>query len=139
MHIHIQKPAVDREMQRRERIFMLHHKSPIAFLDTPGNHIAFDVSSIDKIILKAPVSPGDHRLSDKACDPYRTLDRVDLRQIGRDLPPIDMVNHILQVMIARGVQLRLSVVDKLEGNIRMGQSQTLHQIADIPRLGHRRF
>ena len=136
MHIHIQEPAVYRKMQRRKRVLMLHHEGPIALFDAPGDHITLNISSIDKIVLKASVSPGHRRFPDKARNPHRPLLCVDLRQIGRDLPAIDMVNHILQVMIARGVKLCLSIVDELEGNVRTGQSQTLHQIADITGLGH---
>ena len=136
MHIHIQEPAVYRKMQRRKRVLMLHHEGPIALFDAPGDHITLNISSIDKIVLKSSVSPGHRRFPNKARNPHRPLLCVDLRQIGRDLPAIDMVNHILQVMIARGVKLCLSIVDELEGNVRTGQSQTLHQIADITGLGH---
>ena len=118
---------------------MLHQKGPVALLDALRDEVAADIAAVDEIIFIASVSPGDHGLSDKAADAHRPLLRLDLRQIGSHVPPVDVVNHVLQVVVSGGVKLRLPVRDELEGDIRAGQGQPLHQLAHIARFCHGRF
>ena len=42
-----------------------------------------------------------------------------------------MIDNIFLTGIAGSVQFCLSVADKPEGNIRVGQSEALHQITDV--------
>ena len=115
---------------------MLHHKSPVAFLDAPGNHIAADITAVDKVILIASVPPGNHGFSDIAADAHRPLDRVNLSQICGHVAPVNMVNHILQIVVSGGMKLRLPVINELERDIGMGKSETLHQFAHIACFRH---
>ena len=96
-----------------------------------------DVSAVDEIVLIIPVSPGNDGLSDIASQRSKGSLPVDLHQIRRDLPAIDSVNDILQVVnFPRYAAVFWFIVDKFEGNLRMRQGQPFHQIADITCLSH---
>ena len=137
MDINIQDSPINCKLQRCKRIFMLHHKCLIAVLNCLGDNTAFDITPIDKIILIISVSPGDDRFSDKSINRNILILHMDFYQIGRNIPSVNTIDNVLQVRIPRRMQLRLIVIYKFKCNLRMGQRHTLHQIADVPRLGHR--
>ena len=100
MNVDIQKVPRYRKVQCRERIFMLHHKCLIGILDCLCDDLAFYISSINKIVFKIAVASGDHRLSDKSLQPAKCSFCFYRKQIGRNIPSINTINNILQVMIA---------------------------------------
>ena len=73
MHVHIDILRLHREMQKRKRIFVLHHVALISVLDSFGHESALNVSPVDKIILKIPVSTGNQWFPDKAGDLYHPV------------------------------------------------------------------
>ena len=102
----------------------------VSVLDGLVDHLVFDISSVDKIGLKVPVPSGDQRRSQISGDvQIRLFLMVYLQKVGRDLPPVDMVDHILQVSVSGGVEPVLAVIDKLERDLRVGESQLRHKIA----------
>ena len=120
MDIHIYRFPPDLHMQDYERILVLHGEILVGVLDGLVDHLVLDVSAVDKIGLKIPVPSGDQRRSRKSGDPDAALLKRYFHKVCRDLPPVYMVDHILQVPVAGSVEFGLAVVDKLEGDLRVG-------------------
>ena len=134
MNVHIDILRLHREVQQRERVFMLHHIALVPILDRFGDESAPDIAPVDKIILKIPVSPGDHRLSDKSRHLDIALLGVYGQKIGCDLPPVDRVDDVLQVVVSRGVETALVVHDEPDRDLRVGQGDLFHEIRHMSAL-----
>ena len=139
MDIYIHRRAVDGDVEHYKGILVLHGEILVSVLNGLVDHLVFDVSSVDKIGLKVPVPSGDQRRSQISGDVDPLFLMVYLQKVGRDLPPVDMVDHILQVSVAGGVEPGLAVIDKLERDLRVGQSQPGHKVADMACLCHWRL
>ena len=135
MHIDIHLFRIDLNLQYRKRITVTHHKRLVSILDRPGDDRALHITSIDKVILVISVSPGNHRLSDKAANPDIPIIRLRCHQICRDIPSVNAVNNILQITVAGRVQLRIPIADEFKRDIRMRQRHAFQQIAHIACLG----
>ena len=135
MHIDIHLFRIDLNLQYRKRITVAHHKRFVSILDCPGNDRALHITPIDKIILVIPVSPGNHRLSDKAANPDISIIRLRCHQICSDIPSVNAVNNILQITVAGRVQLRIPIADEFKRDVRMRQRHAFQQIAHIACLG----
>ena len=120
-------------------IFMLHHIRLIGFLNGLHQDLAFYIPAVDIIIFKIPVSPGDHRLSDKAFDEDPRPFKPDLQQFSGNIPAVDPVDHIFQIGISGTMETHLPVYHIFKRNILVGQSQLLHVGADIPGFCHGSF
>ena len=107
---------------------MLHHKRLVRVLDGLTDQPAFNIPSVDEIILKTPVSSGDHRLSQQIHGPADTSCSLST---GSRLAAISRakhgVNDILQIMVSGRMETVLVILDKPDGDIRMGQGDFLHQ------------
>ena len=136
MDVDVHLFPVHLEQERRERIPVLHHKGFIGVLNGLGDGRILHVAAIDKIILVIAVTPGNHRFADVAGHGHTAALPVHRQQLGGHLPAVDIVNDILQVGVARRLQLRLMVGNEFKGNVRMGKSQPLHEGTDVSRLRH---
>ena len=82
------------EVEDCKREFMLHSEIFIRILQRFRDHRAFHISSIYKEILKVAVSSCDDRFSKITCDPQAGLFIIDLKQICRNIPSVQIVNDI---------------------------------------------
>ena len=139
MDVYVQKVSFYRNLKGGKRVFMLHYKGLVGFLNTSGNQAASDIPAVDKIIFKIPVPSGYQRFADKSVNGNQLIFSVHLYQIGGNIPSVHMVNNFLQTGIAGGVEFRLIIYNQLKRNLRMGQGQPLHQISDIAGFRMGRF
>ena len=136
MHIHIQKLRLDGQVQHHQRVLVLHEKALVAVLDGLVDDLALDITAIDKVNFVTTITSGNERLAQETTDRYDTSLGLHWDQIGCDLPAEGGINNVLQIVIAGGVQLYLTVYDQSEGHLRVGQSHALHQFTDIGALRH---
>ena len=139
--LHLRRMDVDvdvfrlhRKVQHGKGIFMLHHIALVAILNGLGDEAAFYVPAIDEIIFKIPVAPGDGRLPDEPRHLEHLRFHGDRQKLRRDLPAVNGVNNILQVMVPRGMELILVIDDQTDGDLRMGQGDLFHQIRHMGSL-----
>ena len=74
---------------------MLHHIWFIRIFNGLINQVALDIPSIDKIVFKIPVAPGNQRFSDKSLHLNRVPTGFYRKQIGCDLTAKYSVYNIL--------------------------------------------
>ena len=139
MDIYIDLIAGNVILQTHKWILVLHHIWLIGFLNGLHQDLAFYIPAVDIIIFKIPVSPGDHRLSDKAFDEDPRPFKPDLQQFSGNIPAVDPVDHIFQIGISGTMETHLPVYHIFKRNILVGQSQLLHVGADIPGFCHGSF
>ena len=94
MDIHIQKLRLNLKMQHRKRILVLHHEGLVRLLNGLVDDVALDISSINIVIFKIPVTPGDDRLPNKAFYAEGFSGNRHWDQVGRNLPPVNRINDI---------------------------------------------
>ena len=93
MHIDVDCFSIHLDIEQRKWIFMLHHRCLISVLDRAGEQLAPHIPSIHVIIFKIPVSPRDHRFSDKAVDRHQRAFRVNLDQLPRDVAAVNIIDQ----------------------------------------------
>ena len=93
MHIDVDCFSIHLDIEQRKRIFMLHHRCLISVLNRTGEQLAPHIPSIHVIIFKIPVSPRDHRFSDKAVDRHQRAFRVNLDQLPRDVAAVNIIDQ----------------------------------------------
>ena len=126
MDVDVDPLRIDLEMEHTERKFMLHQIFSIAFLHRFADQAALDISAVDIENLIIAVGAVDHRLSEKTADGYAFPLPGKRQKLSRDIPAVNAVDDLPQLLIARGVEPGLSVHDELKGNLRMGKRQMLH-------------
>ena len=133
MHIDIHIRAFDLNMKTGKRIFMLHHKRMISIFHCFCHDLTLYISSIDIIIFKITVSPGNYRFPDKSIDSDRLFPVfcMDLNQFPGNISPVDLINRFFQIIISGSMQFRLTVLHIFERNMRMRQCQLFNKTADI--------
>ena len=110
---------------------MLHQKTAVGLLNGLCDQVALDVPPIDKVVLKIAIAPADGRFSDKAGDlkifaliPY-------FKQLCRNVSAVYMIDQILSVSVAGGMQLGLVIVYVFKRNVRMRKSKLFQHITDV--------
>ena len=73
---------------------MLHGKILVGVFNSLRYNMIFNISAVDKIVFKVPVSAGDDRLSEKTGDLYPFRLEAGLQQVGRNLPAVNVIDHI---------------------------------------------
>ena len=129
--IHIDPSRIDPKMQHTERKLMLHQIFPISLLDGSADQVTLNISAVNIENLIIPVSPVNHRLSQKTADIYPLPLPCKGNQLGGNIPTIDTVNDLLQFPVSRGIESGLSIHDIFKGNLGIGKGKMLHQIGHI--------
>ena len=94
MDIHIHFFSRHGDHKDHKGILMLHGKILVGVFDSLRYNVIFNISAVDKIVFKVPVSAGDDRLSEKTGDLYPFRLEADLQQVGRNLPAVNVIDHI---------------------------------------------
>ena len=81
---------------------MDHNKGLIGFFDCLGYDRTLNVSAIYEIMLKAAVSSGNIWLCHVPGNLHTVPFCLDWQQIGRNIPPVDMVQNVLQTSVSGG-------------------------------------
>ena len=118
---------------------MLHGKIFVSIFNRFCENAVPYITPVDKIIFKITVSTVNHWLSQISGQPYTIFFKFQRDQIVRNLPSVNVVNDIFHLPVPGSMQLYLSIVDKPEGNIRMGKGKSGQQITDMACLCHRRL
>ena len=139
MDVYVNKGRVHREGKHGKGILMLHHEWLVGILDGLSDEAVADIPPVDEINLKAAVAPGNDRLSDKASHSDRVRAACDGNQVLSNLPPVDGVDNVLQISVAGGKELCLVILNKAEGDFRMGQGNLFHQARHMGGLRGRRL
>ena len=134
MDIDIDTARGEVQMERAEGILMLHQKSVIAVLQTPGEKRALHVAPADKKVFKAAVSSGQSGSADKSPDGKVIGVQRHIQHIGRNLASEHLVNHIPEVPASGSGQLLLPLIDEAESDFRVGKGHVLHQLKDVGSL-----
>ena len=120
MYIDIHFLSGKLKLETDKGILMLHQKRFVGVFDGFRNQFAFDITSIDIIVFKCPVSSCNDRLSCKAIQRHAIFFPCDRKQFLCDLPSINMVDHIPETGISGTVQFGLSVYQIFKRNMVMG-------------------
>ena len=97
MDIYVHVPCRHIYMQDTEREFMLHSIALVAILKTSCNNIIFNITFIQKIILKIPVRPVDSRRPKISIYHYTVTFIVDGYGLFCHIPSVYAVYNILKV------------------------------------------
>ena len=135
--VHVQKLRFYGKVQQGEGVFVLHHVGLVRFLDGFGNDAALDIPSVDEIVFIIPVAAGDQGFADKTG--YLDILRLDVdgQQVGGYLPAVNRIHQIPQIVVSRGIEFVLVILDEAYGDFRVGQGDLLHQVRHVGSLGHR--
>ena len=136
MHIYIHDLRVHLDVEHSEGILVLHLEVLVGILNGLRDNAALHIPSIDKVVFKVPVPPGDKRFPDTAGYSDAPPLKIHLQQMGGDLSPVHVIDPIPQAAVSGGVQPGLAVVAELEGNLRVGQGQPGDQIPHMACLRH---
>ena len=139
MHINIHQLRRNRKMQHCKWISVLHSIRLISVLNRFMNCRALNISAVNKIIHIIAVASGNDRFADKSLYLTAHLTGIHLQKIWCNILTINMIYDVFQISISRSMKLCLILIDKPEGNIRMGQRKTFDQGIDISRLCRGRF
>ena len=139
MHVHIQKFRLNGKMQQHKGKFMLHHKWLICFLYGFCHDSAFNVPAVDEIIFKIPAASCNHRLPHVSGNLYRFAHCIHRKQISCHFPAENGIDNIFDVVVSRSVEPVLIIMDKTDGNVRMGHGDLLYQIRHMPPFRSRRL
>ena len=127
MDVDVQIFRLNGQMQQHKRILVLHHKRLVRLFNGFGHQAAADIAAVDKIIFKIPVASGNHRFPRESPDLQDLAFIFHRKQIGGNVPPEYGIDDVLQIVVARRVQAALLILNKPDGNIRMGHGHLFYQ------------
>ncbi len=99
---------------------MLHQIRLISVFQPFGNQAAFDISAVDKIHFKIPVSSGDCRCSDPSGNGKQFIGGFYLYQRRCNFPAVNLIDGVFYVGISGSMQLHLIVYHQFKRDIRTG-------------------
>ena len=99
---------------------MFHHKGLVSIFNSFGDDFALNIPSVYEIVFEVAVSSGDHWLSDKSGNFHAIFKSLlYFKQIVGNVPSVDIIDNILQAVIAGSMQFYLRSCNEFKRHLRV--------------------
>ena len=99
MHVDVHIFTVNLHVKHHKRILMLHGEILISVFDRFRYDRIFHITPVDKIILKIPVPPGNHRFPQKPGNLKPRCILLYPKKVRSDVPSVDVIDYIFQISV----------------------------------------
>ena len=134
MDIDIDRLSIHVEVKHRKWKLMLHRKILISILQRLGYHGTLYISAVHEKVFKITISSCNDRFSQISCDVQSAFFIIHLKKVCRDIPAVNIIDHVFEFPVPCRTQLFLVIALKVECHFRMGQGEMYEQILHVSRL-----